>query len=128
MTKKEAKKRYSQTEKGKEAHRRGNIKYLRTKRGKETQKQCNRKYMQTEKGKEACGRGNAKWRKSSPEKTKAHHILNNAIRAGKITRPFLCEMCFEKCKPEGHHEDYSKPLEVDWLCIKCHRKQGVKYD
>ena len=53
---------------------------------------------------------------------KAHNDVNNAIAAGKLIRPSYCEWCFEKKNVEGHHEDYSKPLDVDWLCTKCHRK------
>lgn len=55
---------------------------------------------------------------ANPEKNQAHIILNNAIASGKITRK-PCEKCGE-AKAEGHHEDYSKPLEVIWLCRKCH--------
>lgn len=57
------------------------------------------------------------WRKKHPEKARAHSILNAAVRAKKITKtPCKCG----KLKVEGHHEDYSKPLEVIWLCRKCH--------
>ena len=44
-----------------------------------------------------------------------------AIRAGKIPGPPLaCQRCFLEKPLEGHHEDYSKPLEVIWLCTFCH--------
>lgn len=49
---------------------------------------------------------------------KARNALNHAIRKGRLKRN-PCERCGEK-KTQGHHEDYSKPLDVVWLCIDCH--------
>ena len=38
-----------------------------------------------------------------------------------------CEGCGKWCedarKLHGHHSDYSKPLEVEWLCASCHGKK-----
>ncbi len=60
--------------------------------------------------------------KKNPEKIKAQQVLNHKIRIGEIERPIECEICGEESKEplNGHHEDYSKPLDVIWLCIKCH--------
>ena len=60
------------------------------------------------------------YREDNPEKIKAHSILNRAVKSGKVIRPNYCEDCFGDGKIEGHHEDYSKPLEVRWLCKRCH--------
>lgn len=46
--------------------------------------------------------------------------VRDAIRAGKMSRPETCQSCNKKCKPHGHHDDYTKPLEVRWLCVTCH--------
>ena len=47
-------------------------------------------------------------------------ILNNAIRDGKIKKG-LCQIC--SCKNvHGHHYDYTKPLDVIWLCDIHHKK------
>lgn len=35
-------------------------------------------------------------------------------------KPDLCEGCNKEKKLTGHHKDYSKPLEVEWLCYECH--------
>jgi hypothetical protein len=40
--------------------------------------------------------------------------------------PKPCEICGEG-KTHGHHDDYSKPLEVRWLCTKHHGEQHHKY-
>lgn len=53
-----------------------------------------------------------------PEKTKARTMVNRAIRRGKIIRQ-PCEICGQIA--QAHHEDYSKPLDVKWLCFEHHR-------
>lgn len=60
------------------------------------------------------------WKKRFPEKYVAHYTYRNALSRGKIARPSKCSACGVACKPDGHHEDYSKPLEITWLCRKCH--------
>ncbi len=57
-------------------------------------------------------------RREHPEKYKAHNALSNAVRDGRIMRQ-PCEVCGRK-DAHGHHEDYSKPLDVIWLCPVCH--------
>jgi hypothetical protein len=47
-----------------------------------------------------------------------------AIRNGSITKD-PCVICKEK-KVQAHHQDYSKPLEIVWLCAKCHTKAHKK--
>lgn len=61
---------------------------------------------------------NKKWRARNPEKVKAHWTINNAIRYGKIVRQ-PCINC-GNTKSHAHHSDYSKPLDVIWLCHNCH--------
>ena len=56
------------------------------------------------------------------EKRSAENKLNNALRTGMIIRPNKCILCQTECKPQAHHYDYSKPLDVMWLCIPCHAK------
>jgi hypothetical protein len=47
----------------------------------------------------------------------------NAIKYGKLT-PMPCEVC-GKQKTQGHHEDYSKPLDVVWLCVRHHQDRHI---
>ncbi len=64
-------------------------------------------------------------REKYPEKFKARYALKWAVRSGKMER-LPCEVCKEP-KTHGHHEDYSKPLEVVWLCTLHHnQKHGKK--
>lgn len=58
------------------------------------------------------------WIDRNPEKRKAHTILNNAIKSGKIVK-MPCVVCNNPAS-KGHHPDYSKPLEVIWLCQQHH--------
>ncbi len=61
------------------------------------------------------------WREEHPERLKAYSQLNYAIKRGEITKPNNCEKCARETHLSGHHEDYSKPLEVQWLCASCHK-------
>ncbi len=63
-----------------------------------------------------------RYRDEHPLRYKAHTMANNAIRDGRAIRgPCEVEGCERKA--EAHHEDYSKPLEVRWLCRKHHREE-----
>lgn len=64
----------------------------------------------------------------SPEEIRAYKKqqrakLIYAVKKGKITRPKVCPNCgSDKYRIEGHHDDHTKPLEVEWLCQPCHLK------
>ncbi len=54
-----------------------------------------------------------------------------AVIKGKLEVPACCPRCGATPPPnkggarqiQAHHADYSKPLEVEWLCVKCHRAE-----
>lgn len=52
----------------------------------------------------------------------ARSRIAQGIREGKIIPPLTCTNCEDKSKLEAHHPDYSKPYDVEWLCIPCHHK------
>jgi hypothetical protein len=61
----------------------------------------------------------ARYTAKFPEKYTARNIVNAAIRDGKLkVQP--CERCGYGIGVHAHHEDYSKPLEVVWLCRRHH--------
>lgn len=62
-----------------------------------------------------------RWRERNPEAYKAHVTVNNAIRDGRLKR----QRCHCGRKAQAHHDDYSKPLEVLWLCTKHHAEHHV---
>lgn len=66
------------------------------------------------------------WEKKNPEAKKAHGKLIYAIRAGKIIKPKECSICGRVTRLSGHHRDYSKPLDVLWLCSSCHKLEHSK--
>ena len=53
-----------------------------------------------------------------PEALVAYNILYNAIKNG-IIQKGVCEVC-GSFDVEGHHDNYSKPLNVKWLCPMHH--------
>lgn len=62
-----------------------------------------------------------KWNERYPDRYRAHNMLSAAIRDGRLERGKKCELCGSKKNLEGHHDDYKKPLDVRWMCVRCHR-------
>lgn len=60
----------------------------------------------------------AQWREENKLKRAAHIMVGNALKSGRLLRT-SCEKCGSK-NSEAHHEDYLKPLDVNWLCKECH--------
>ena len=75
-----------------------------------------------------------RWRENNPEKAKAYQYAywhdpanaekNHARTRVKVAKrngilvPVPCKC--GRLDVQAHHEDYSKPLEVIWLCPSCH--------
>lgn len=104
-------------------HRADNIEkvreYDRNRPNKEERAKKSIEYQKTEKGKEVRRKATQNYRKDKI-RNQAHMDLNNALKYGKITKPSNCSNCGIDCNPHGHHDDYSKALDVRWLCVKCH--------
>jgi hypothetical protein len=57
----------------------------------------------------------------SPDRVLARSIAGVYKRRGKI-RQQPCKACGSP-DSQMHHHDYTKPLDVEWLCFKCHRER-----
>lgn len=64
-------------------------------------------------------------RKREPIKYKARTAVSNAIRDKRLFKQ-PCQEC-GSTNSQAHHEDYSKPLNVVWLCFTCHRKEHNQF-
>ena len=65
------------------------------------------------------------YNKNNPEKYKARNMVNNAIRDGKLIK-LPCEVCGTMDRLHAHHDNYSEPLNVRWLCAAHHRQWHIK--
>lgn len=67
-----------------------------------------------------------KRRANNPDKAKAWAAVKNAVRDGRLVR-LPCDVCGSQ-KVQAHHADYSKPLDVRWLCFVHHRMEHGQFD
>lgn len=61
------------------------------------------------------------YRARNPEKWRAQKKVQYAVRYGHLQKK-PCEVCGE-VRVDAHHDDYSKPLQVRWLCRKHHKAE-----
>lgn len=59
-----------------------------------------------------------RYREANPAKNAARAAVNRAVRSGRLVKK-PCEVCGVE-EVDGHHDDYSKPLVVRWLCRRHH--------
>jgi len=77
-----------------------------------------------------------KWRKLNKPilnninklKDLARHKLGVYLRRGKIIKDENCFQCGSDINIEAHHHDYTKALEVLWLCRRCHTELHRKWN
>ena len=59
-------------------------------------------------------------KRRNPERMRARYLVQKALQNGTLIKHLRCEVCTTKTLLDGHHDDYSKPFEVKWLCRGCH--------
>lgn len=88
----------------------------------EDKKEYEKKRNSTQERKDAAREKQRLHRANNPEKYKARTAVGNALRDKRIFKK-PCEYCGSEERVQGHHKDYSKPLEVTWVCFQCHRQK-----
>lgn len=51
----------------------------------------------------------------------AWDAVERAVRRGELVPREECERCGRGGRIEAHHADYTKRLEVEWICVRCHQ-------
>jgi hypothetical protein len=87
-----------------------------------SQKNKNRVREYYRKNKEKMLAHSKKWAREHKLERAAHIITGNAIRYGRLKRQ-PCRGCGSEERVHAHHEDYTRPLDVTWLCQGCHGKR-----
>ena len=76
------------------------------------------RYKQNPKRRDRIRKRSVAWRKLNPEKYVAQSAVSSALRCKRLKK-LTCLVC-GRPDTHGHHEDYSKPLDVMWLCTVHH--------
>jgi len=77
-------------------------------------------WLHSERGKERARQRYEENYAQNKQKYLAQRAIKRLVDSGVIIR-YPCEVCGEE-PSNGHHPDYSKPLEVVWLCQKHHKE------
>lgn len=80
-----------------------------------------------EANKEKLKKWRAEYYKNNKHKIQAHYQVKQALYKGILKKIHNCEQC-GALKTYAHHPDYSKPLDVVWLCGSCHMRWHADND
>lgn len=83
-------------------------------------------YQQTEAFRQSHVTATRKWDANNPQRRRAQWAVSNAVRDGKLQK-LPCFCCGEQ-EVEGHHPDYSRPLDVVWLCVRHHNELHAEHE
>lgn len=83
--------------------------------------EARKEYRKSPNGKAAVKKAHQAYWGKNPTQRAATVMVSNAVRDGRLVKPGECSECQGTGRLEGHHDDYAFPLEVRWLCIKCHK-------
>lgn len=84
-----------------------------------------KRYMKSKKGRAARRRAVEAWIARNPDKRLAQLEMKKAIKSGALQRQ-PCAVCGHVVT-DGHHQDYSRPLDVIWLCKAHHGHTRRRY-
>jgi len=83
-------------------------------------------YSRTDEFRASHSAASAKYTASNRTRARANNAVVNAVRDGRLHRQ-PCAVCGES-HVEGHHPDYSRPLDVVWLCVKHHNQLHTEHN
>lgn len=88
---------------------------------------CSRRQERSADGQAGRLVSNRRWQEKNVERVRtsdrARSVVRRALTKGALVRPDVCELCGSaSTRIEAAHSDYSRPLDVRWLCLPCHRR------
>lgn len=110
--------------------KKSSMEHVKSEEAKQRHREWERAWWQTQQGKACHARSSKAHALRHPTKMTARQAINHQVRVGKVIRPDYCKRCGIANTPiangrssiQAHHRDYSKPLEVEWLCPECHKR------
>lgn len=90
-------------------------KYSNSEKGKKIATKSKKKYLSSVKGKAAILRNKLKY----PNEYKSQTMFRNKNRYNSFYLK-VCQSCSIETKLEAHHHDYNFPMDVTYLCKRCH--------
>ena len=78
-------------------------------------------YAKSDAGRASARKTQRKWNAIFPERRAARMAVMLAVRQRRLLPWPACAVPDCTCTPEAHHPDYSRPLDVVWLCDGHHK-------